>query len=124
MKMDDIDLFCRVMPEHEAIHARLENWERWSKDKFHYKHCASAEWRYRSPPNDDDRQPRIIWDSLDADVIHRLICGLPYKHRRMLSMWYITKPSAIVIRKSLGLTRDGAVKMINDARQMLKNKAK
>ena len=132
MKMDDIDLIYRVMPEHEAIHARLENWANWSKDRFRYQHCASAEWRYKSPPNDDDRMPRVLWDSLDAIAMHRVICDLPYKHRMMLNMWYIhhddkdrhmKRPSKqAMIRRKLGLTRDGAADTLKQARQMCINR--
>ena len=122
MKMDDIDLIYRVMPEHEAIHARLENWANWSKDRFRFQHCASAEWRYKSPPNDDDRMPRVLWDSLDAIAMHRVICDLPYKHRMMLNMWYITKPPMPAMRRKLGLTRDGAADTLKQARQMCINR--
>ena len=121
MKMDDIDLIYRVMPEHEAIHARLENWANWSKDRFRFQHCASAEWRYKSPPNDDDRMPRVLWDSLDAIAMHRVICDLPYKHRMMLNMWYITKPPIQVVRRKLGITRDGVSDVLRQARQMCIN---
>lgn len=124
MKMDDIDLIYRVMPEHEAINARLENWAHWSKDRMIYRSCASLEGRYTSPQNDDDRQPRLIFDVQDALRMHRAICRMPEKHRKMLHMWYIHKPPVFKIRRLLGLTREGAEKMLMDARQMAINLSK
>lgn len=126
MKRDcDFDMLTRIQPELEAIHARLENWAAWSRDRFRKNHCASAEWRWR--PGDvhqEDRGPRDMWDSLDAEKVFNAIRGMPHKWRCLLHEHYIHKPPIMVICRKLAIRKDTLPDELNRARVMLENRLK
>lgn len=121
---DTVD-YNYVAPEHEAIHARLENWAR-------YVSVRRIAWpmqpmfRNAKTPRGWDADPHIpqLVDSLDGHVIEKAVAGLPSK-RRTLIRWLYVFPWVpdTVVRRELALTRQDSCDEIKKARDMLHNTA-
>lgn len=126
MRETEFEQLQRVAEEHIEIHARLVNWASWSRDRIRQGHCMSMEWRYLAPrvKEKDDLHASSPPDVLDAQALHSVVCHLPLKHRLALHLWYIHRAPANFIRRKLGLTRDGVVQIVRDARAMTKNRAR
>ena len=68
----------------------LMRYGRWAKDRFKPQRCASAEGAYRSPANDDDRQPReIVMSAPEAMAVHRALLRVPDRERIVLQVLYV-----------------------------------
>ncbi len=68
----------------------LSRYGRWAMDRYRKRHCASAEGRYRTPPNDDDRQPReVLLSTPDAVLAQRALAMVPERERLVLAILYI-----------------------------------
>ena len=114
-----------VAPEHEAIHARLENWAR-------YVSVRRIAWpmqpmfRNAKTPRGWDADPHIpvLVDALDGHVIEKAVAALPPK-RRTLIRWLYVFPWVpdTVVRRELALTRQDSCEEIKKARDMLHNTA-
>lgn len=122
MRRDDYELLERIPPELEAIHARLENWARWSRDRRPQGHCRSIEYRYKSTDVWQDSEPRTVFDTLAALEVHKVVAAMPVLHRHLLHYWYIKSMPVKVIRMRLGLTRQAVVHELNKARRMASNR--
>lgn len=120
----EFEALMRIPAELRDIDERLKNWEQWSRDRMRQNHCASMEWRYLAPrikePDDLHASPTPY--VLDALAIHRVVCGLPAKHRLLLHLHYIKKAAPQFIRRKVGVTRDGLIIEMNHARVMVRNR--
>lgn len=118
--------YCYVAPEHEAIHARLNNWARWVRVRpqpwgmqpMFRNYRASKQWE-ASP-----HIPTAV-DSLDGLLIERVVSSLPDKHKAALR-WLYVFPSlhCNAMRRNLAVTDDGLFRLVHDARSMANNLSK
>lgn len=115
-------LLARVPEPLEEIHARLENWAAWSRDRIRKGHCASFEGRYRSPQIWEAEEPRLTFDVLDALEVFRAVTGMPDDPRWLLHLWYVHKAPEGYVRRKLAIHRTALVEEINKARRMAKNR--
>lgn len=116
----------RIPEDLIETYARLENWARWSRDRIRRGHCRSIEYRYipERVEDDDDRVPRIEWDSLDANALHSVVCQIPEKSRWILHMHIIHQIEEYKIRQILGIHRTKFVGEYHDALRMVRNRAR
>lgn len=70
------------------LEARLANWRRCLRMGLELSHCASAEYRYQAPRDEDRRSPRLRVDELDAWVIEEAWRQLPLSSRWLLKLHY------------------------------------
>ena len=112
-----------IKPEHEAIHARLENWERWVRVRPHgwFTHPmfrnfrASKQW---------EASPYIGTpvDTLDAALIEKAVYALPEKHREAVRWWYVYRRDPVAMARNLGVSKQGLADLVEAGRTMLKNR--
>jgi hypothetical protein len=68
----------------------LTRFGRWAMHRHHKRRCGSAEGHYRTPPNDDDRQPKeLMLPPLDAMAVQRALSGVPERERIVLTVLYV-----------------------------------
>lgn len=120
---DDMD---RVKFIHEAVHERLINWARWCSGGRGGAGSSPMFRHYRAPryQNATDHV-HIPVDGLDAVQIEKVVGQLPDKHRDSLRYFYVYSHCGMSIWqaiRALGVQRDTLVKLIHDARSMLKNR--
>jgi hypothetical protein len=119
--------YSHVTTRHDQIHYRLESWARWVKVKPQaWK--AQALWRmYRAPRQYayETADIKIELNTLECHETERAVSSLPEKHRTAIRWVYVfsyVPPN--IIRRDLGVTRDGLGELITDGRDMLVNKLK
>ena len=70
----------------------LTRFGRWAMHRHRKQRCASAEGMYRTPPNDDDRQPReLVMPAIDAMAVQRALAGVPDRERVVLEILYVPR---------------------------------
>lgn len=84
----------------------LEQYGRWSMDRYKKQRCASAERNYKAPPNDDDRKPAIpVMPDFDAMRVHRAVINVPMPFRAVLTAYYVqTRIPTVAQKRSLGMS--------------------
>ena len=88
---------------HEADE-RLNRYGRWAMDRMRVHHCGSAEGRYRSVQNDDDRAPREVLLHIDEAMnCQRAFAKVPERERLVLAILYI--PRRMPVEMQLRLAR-------------------
>lgn len=126
MRRDPID-FHQVAPEHLDMHARLENWARWSRNRgkgatapgfalYRASNLESARRQYNAPV------ASAPTDRLDAARIAAAVSALPVPHAGALSWCYVLRDSPAAARRRLATTYDGLMLLVRDGRQMLINR--
>ncbi len=110
-----------VREEHIAIHNRLLNWQKWSRD---HGRSAAVHPMFREYRNayDEPQGGGIPCDTLDAIKVQKAYTQLPEKQRWVLLWWY-TRPYIPVmrVRQALGLTTPALYDLVHDSRSMMKN---
>lgn len=121
MKTNAIDYF-RVEPHHAAIHERLENWASWVQVR--QPSWISPIWKLGKSNGRQWHQPehRPNCDILDAQFIEKAVYKLPEKHRAAIRWCYVYRYGELKFRREHGLTPDGLMRLLRDARQMLINR--
>lgn len=116
-------LLSAVPTDLEETQERLENWARWSRDRWRRGHCRSIEHRYKSSDVFEAPEPRIEFDSLDGEALHSHVCDLPDKQRWVLHLWFVHRAPPGFIRRKLAIRRDGLSHELHKAMRMLRNRA-
>lgn len=122
MKRDAIDF--HVIPEkQQAIHARLENWERWVRVRPHgwFTHPM---WRNSRTSRQWEVSPYIgvPVNTIDAMLIEKAVSALPVKHRDALRWYYVHKGNnPVAMARQLALSKQGLADIVSAARTMLIN---
>ena len=123
MRVTEMVDYCYVLLEHELIHARLVNWERWVRVRPHgwFTHPmfrnfrASKQW---------EASPHIGTpvDTLDAALMEKAVYALPEKHREAVRWWYVYRRNPAAMARSLGVSKQGLADLVEAGRTMLQNK--
>ena len=81
---------------------RLHRYGRWAMDRQLRRSCGSAEGRYRSFQDDEDRAPREMLQHIDeALVCQRALARVPEQERKVLTILYV--PQRLPIEAQLRL---------------------
>ena len=99
----------------------MRNWATWCRNRPHYGHCASIEFRYRSPQTWYPPEPRIEVDSLSALAIERIMRYVPALHREALKLRYVVRLPRRDICRALHVPYDLWWQFVGDAQQMVAN---
>lgn len=122
MRRDLIDFF--IVEDHQlAIHGRLENWARtvgiWRMNGKQHPMWLKSQSGARQWHEPELREPT---DTLDGHRLEKAVAQLPIPHRDALRWNYVHKGGPLHAARKLGVTKDGLLKLVRDARQMLINR--
>lgn len=115
-----------VHPRHDEIDARLNEWARWVKVRPATLGSMPM-WRfYRAPKQwESDLELRIEINTIDASEIERAVSFLPAKHKTAIRWFYVFSHVPIGrVRRDVGVSNEGLKSLIDDGRDMLKNRLK
>lgn len=120
MKVKTVD-FHAVQPDHQVMHARLENWSRWVTVRG--MHWMGPIWKLGKSNGRQWDQPelRAAVDTLDAVEIEKAVSALPDKHRSAVRWAYVFKYSPSRATRELAVSMDGLDALVRSGRTMLKN---
>ena len=123
MRVTETVDYNHIKPEHESIHARLENWARWVRVRPHgwrthpmFRHFrASKQW---------EASPYIGTPvgTLDAALMEKAVYALPEKHREAVRWWYVYRRDPVAMGRNLGVSKQGLADLVEAGRTMLKNR--
>ena len=112
-----------IKPEHEAIHARLVNWERWVRVRPHgwFTHPM---WRNSRTSRQWEVSPYIgvPVNTIDAALMEKAVYALPEKHREAVRWWYVYRRDPVAVARNLGVSKQGLADLVEAGRTMLKNR--
>ncbi len=123
MRTREIVDFNHVATEHEAIHARLENWRRWVIVRPHGWQTAPMFRMYQSKAR--QWEAPVIQnpvDTLDAVLLEKAVYALPEKHREAVRWWYVYRRDPVAMARSLGVSKQGLADLVDAGRTMLQNR--
>lgn len=84
------------------VHERLERYGRWAMDRHRRQRCGSAEGRYRSNQDDQDRSPQEVLLHVDeALTCQRALARVPELERKVLTILYVPQRMAIEMQLRL-----------------------
>ena len=115
-----------VHPRHDAINLRLEEWARYCRVKPAVWCCQPMFRLYRAPKQwESDLQIRIEINTIDASEIEKAVSILPPKHRTAIRWFYVFSHTPVGrVRREIGVTSEGLKGLIDDGRDMIKNRLK
>ncbi len=86
---------------------RLTRYGRWAMERLRRHRCGSAEGRYRSFQDDEDRAPREVLQHIDeALACQRALARVPEQERKVLTILYV--PQRLPIEAQLRLAHSPA----------------
>lgn len=115
--------YCYVNPEHEAIHARLENWARWVRVRpngwqthpmFRMYQSKARQWEAPVIQNPVD--------TLDAVLVEKAVALLPVKHREAIRWSYVYGRDPVAMARTLGVSKQGLADLVDAGRTILRNR--
>lgn len=113
--------FAHIEPHQLDVHERLRNWARWVTTGLGRQ--VSPMFRLYHPPQHwEPKEFREPCDTIDAQRIEKLVCGLPKLFKDALRWYYVTPIPVHKICKLLGHRPDGLLKVVRDARQAVLNR--
>jgi hypothetical protein len=81
---------------------RLTRYGLWAMDRHRRRTCGSAEGRYRSSQDDQDRQPREVLQHIDeALACQRALARVPELERKVLTILYVPQRMSIEMQLRL-----------------------
>ena len=123
MRIQETVDYNHIKPEHEAIHARLVNWERWVLARPHgwFTHPM---WRNSRTSRQWEVSPYIgvPVNTIDAALMEKAVYALPEKHREAVRWWYVYRRDPVAMARALGVSKQGLADLVEAGRTMLQNK--
>ena len=115
--------YNHVKPEHEAVHARLENWARWVRVRPH-GWCTHPMFKNFRASKQWEASPHISTpvDTLDAVMIEKAVSALPEKHRAAVRWSYVFCGNPVGMARRLGVSKQGLADLVCVGRTMLQNR--
>lgn len=123
MRVTETVDYNHVAAHHEAIHARLVNWERWVRVRPQgwfthpmFRHFrASKQW---------EASPHIstLVNTIDAALMEKAVYALPEKHREAVRWWYVYRRDPVAMARNLGVSKQGLADLVDSGRTMLNNR--
>jgi DNA-directed RNA polymerase specialized sigma24 family protein len=121
MKRVYID-FDRIDKEHWTADNALKMWARWLKSQPKSLQCQPMFKYYRPDSGYSEPTPHQGFNHGAAFEIERAVSALPCKHRDALRWNYVHKGAVKAICQALGVTNEGLYTLVNDGRNMLRNR--
>ena len=123
MKREMMIDFFLVESHQLPIHDRLLNWARYVEVR--HPSWQSPMWRQGKSNSRQWHSPIVndTVDQLDGLKIERAVGLLPIPHREALRWNYVWRTGPAKPRRALGVTNEGLMKLVRDARQMLINRS-
>ena len=115
--------FHHIPARHDAINLRLEQWARWVAVRPQPWKMQPMFRLYKAPPQWEARELKVEINTLEAHEIEKMVSQLPDKPRAALRWAYVY--SYIhhgAIQRKLGVTTQELETLINNGRDMLKNR--
>lgn len=124
MRVTEIVDYNHIATHHEAIHARLVNWERWVRVRPHGWFTHPMFRMYQSKARQWEASPRIGTpvDTIDAALMEKAVYALPEKHREAVRWWYVYRRDPAAMARSLGVSKQGLADLVEAGRTMLQNR--
>ena len=123
MRIQETVDYHYIKPEHEAIHARLVNWERGVRVRPHgwFTHPM---WRNSRTSRQWEVSPYIgvPVNTIDAAMMEKAVYALPEKHREAVRWWYVYRRDPAAMARNLGVSKQGLADLVEAGRTMLKNR--
>jgi hypothetical protein len=117
-----------VAPEHEDIHADLETWGRWNRDRRRVRReCGSVEHQHRSTGyrSYNDPMPEDFVVLLAPNprnlAIDRAVLEVPDGHQQALKLHYVALAPAWLIVRRCAIQAGDFGRWMHDARCMVVN---
>ncbi len=113
--------FHEVLPVHDAIHKKLENWARyvevrrprWFSPMWKWSKSNGRQWH--AP----ELRPEV--NILEAGKMEKSVAALPDKQRAAIRWSYIYRGSPARQSRELGVTYEGLKALVHSGRNMLQN---
>lgn len=123
MRVQETVDYCHVHPEHEGIHARLENWSRWVRVRPHGWQTHPM-WKKALTSKQWDAAPHIPLpvNTLDAVAVEKAVSALPVKQREAVRWSYVYGRDPMGMARQLAVSKQGLADLVTDGRTMLKNR--
>ena len=123
MRVQETVDYCHVKPEHEAIHARLENWARWVRVRPH-GWATHPMWRKALTSKQWEVSPAVpvTVNTLDAADMEKAVSALPVKHREAVRWSYVHCGNPLAMARTLAVSKQGLADLVGDGRTMLQNR--
>lgn len=123
MRVTEVVDYNHVQSHHEAIHARLVNWERWVRVRPHgwfthpmFRMYQSKARQWHVPEIQDPI------DTLDAVLVEKAVSALPAKHRDAIRWSYVHCGNPVAMARALGVSKQGLADLVEAGRTMLQNR--
>ena len=111
------------VPERQAeIHERLEAWARWVRVKPQAWAVQPMFRLYRSKPQWEMPELQAPVNTLEAVDTEKQVARLPDKHRKAIRWCYYWKTNPLQMARAIGVSREDLARLIDDGRDMLKNR--
>jgi DNA-directed RNA polymerase specialized sigma24 family protein len=119
---EHIDYF--LVPDGQVgIHEALCNWARWVRVRPHgwqispmFRQYRSHAWQWERPDIPD--QTNVP----EAVAMEKAVSLLPEKHRTAVRWSYVMQSHPARMARELGVSKQGLLDLVNDARLMLRNR--
>lgn len=123
MRVQEAVDYNYVYERHAAIHARLENWEKWLRPRISGWHTHPM-WRNSRTSKQWEVSPYIgvPVNTIDAMLIEKAVAALPVKHRDALRWYYVRKGNPVAMARQLALSKQGLADLVDSGRTMLQNR--
>ena len=114
--------FHAVLPQHEAIHADLENWARWVRNR---QAAGTMQPMFRQA------KPAQHWEAVEAHeqtdrvaaaATEKAVHALPYKHCAAICWCYVYRTNPRPQAQQLGVSAQGLGELVREGRVMLMNR--
>src|SRR5512146_2798175 len=114
--------FHEVRPEDAEVHARLENWARWCRNRP----GLSVHPMFRGAKSGQDWEPVTVTtgvNTLDAQRIEKGVARLPYRPQHAVRWAYVFRTAPRPMAASLGVSLQELADLVDMARVMLVNRS-
>lgn len=93
------DIAAEIPPSLRVADDLMHKYGRWCKDRHRLHRCGSAERAYRSPQDDQDREPKAVLMHTDlVTACQKAFQDVAYLERRVLDVLYIPKRIPVEVR--------------------------
>lgn len=123
MRRDDFIDFFEVLPQHIAIHEKLEQWAQWVRVRPHgwatapmFRQYRSKAWQWETPVI------KAQLNTLEAQAMEKAVSALPEKHRDAVRWAYVFAGSPVAMARRLAVSKAGLMELVNAGRSMLVNR--
>lgn len=115
--------YSHVPDRQLEIHQRLERWARWVTPRHNGWHTHPMWKEYRSNSWQwhylELKEPLDVLEAVDTE---KTISKLPEKHRTAIRWNYVFKDGPLKMSRYLGVSREGLLLLVQDGRDMVKNR--